>query len=325
MAEKLFLGVDTGGSKTEALVVNAAGQVLGAGRSGGANYHVIGIEKAMVNVLAAAREALGDHKADYGGFCMTAADTPHDFGVLRGALEGLDLCQQFVLHNDVLAIFRAGSRFPYGVGIVCGSGFNAGGIAKDGREARLPALGPMTGDFSGGGYIGVAAMGAAFRAWDGRGKPTLLQDAILEFLKIPDMDAITERIVQGLLEPRDLLVLSPLVFRICEQGDEVAREIIHTQGIELGTAAAAMLRRLDLLDEPCDVALGGKVFSGEGTLLIDTLSEVVHKVAPKASIVKLDVAPVVGSTLFALDQAQKVDTALINTLKSTLPEYLTIK
>lgn len=297
----LFLGVDGGGTKTAALLADEQGKILGAGLGGAANYHIVGLEQTVASVRQAIEQALQGRIPDAVCYCMAAADMPFDFEQLRGALSALGLTCPAVVHNDVISIFRAGSRFPYGVGVVCGTGFNAGGISKDGREFRLPALGAFTGDRAGGADLGMGAMGAAFRAWDGRGQPTMLADAILQTFDVPNFEMLAERYVQHKIEYEQIVELAPLVFEIAEQGDAVAQQMIRAQGIELGTAANAVLRRLELTSEDCDVVLGGSVVYGKGELLMNTVNETVHPVNPAAVVKRLDVPPVAGAVLLAAD------------------------
>jgi N-acetylglucosamine kinase-like BadF-type ATPase len=297
----LFLGVDGGGSKTAALLADEHGQVVGTGLGGAANYHIVGLEQTVASVRQAVEAALQGRTPDAVCYCMAAADMPYDFEQLRGALSALGLTCPAVVHNDVISIFRAGSRFPYGVGVVCGTGFNAGGISKAGREFRLPALGSVTGDRAGGAHLGMGAMGAAFRAWDGRGQQTMLADAILQTFNAPDFETLAERYVQHEIEYEVIVELAPLVFETAERGDPVAQTMIREQGIELGTAANAVLRRLELTGDDCDVVLGGSVIYGKGDLLMNTVNEVVHGVNPAAVVKRLDVPPVAGAVLLAGD------------------------
>jgi len=158
----LFLGVDGGGSKTAALLATTAGQVRGWGIGPGSNYHLVGLERAGSNIKSATDAALSGRTANAACFCLAAADMPHDFVQLRSKMSELGLGCPFTVRNDVIGVFRAGSRFPFGVGIVCGSGFNAGGVGKDGREYRLPALGPITGDIAGARRLAMQAVGQRF-------------------------------------------------------------------------------------------------------------------------------------------------------------------
>jgi N-acetylglucosamine kinase-like BadF-type ATPase len=317
----LFLGVDGGGSKTAALLADEQGQVHGRGLSGAANYQIVGMEQTVASVRQAVEEALQGRAPDAICYCMAGADMPYDFEQLQGALGSLGFTCPAVIHNDVISIFRAGSRFPYGVGIVCGTGFNAGGISRDGREFRLPALGAITGDCAGGEHLGVGAMGAAFRAWDGRGQPTLLADAILRTFNAPDFETLADWYVQQKIEYQRIIELAPLVFEMAEQGDAVAQRLIREQGVELGTAANAVLRRLQLTDADCDVVLGGSVIYGKGRLLMDTVNEIVHELNPAAIVRRLDVPPVAGAVLLAADLTGTVMSEHFHSALRALPGW----
>jgi N-acetylglucosamine kinase-like BadF-type ATPase len=258
-------------------------------------------------------------------YCLAGADMPPDFARLEPALRNLDLAQELALFNDVLAVFRTGSRRSFGMAVVCGTGFNAGGIDRNGREVRFPALGAVTGDRAGGEYLGEAALGAAFRAWDGRGAPTALQEGVLRAFDVPDMETLACHLTPGQVTHEQIIGLAPLVFSVAASGDEVARELICAQGSEIGVSILAILRRLDLLNTPCEVVLGGSLFYGEGTLLIDRVTELVHQAAPLVEIKRPDMRPVVGAALLAIDRAGViVDDDFMRTLRATLPEALRV-
>ena len=44
-------------------------------------------------------------------------------------------------------------------------------------------------------------------------------------------------------------------------------------GIETGVTARALIRRLGLEDQNPEVVLGGSVYKGEGSLLLDTIKQ----------------------------------------------------
>jgi N-acetylglucosamine kinase-like BadF-type ATPase len=77
----------------------------------------------------------------------------------------------------------------------------------------------VTGDCAGGEHLGQAALGAAFRAWDGRGAATCLQERVLQALDVPDMSTLAERIVQGQVTTQQIINLAPLVFSAAVAGD----------------------------------------------------------------------------------------------------------
>lgn len=326
MGEPIFLGVDGGGSKTEAMLVDRTGCVLGTGQSGGANHQTLGMTTAQDHIRQAAAQALKGRRAAVAVFCLAGADLPPDYAALEPALRDLNLADEIAIYNDSIAVFRAGSDQPFGIAVVCGAGFIAGGIGRDGSEFLLPAQGAVTGDCAGGEYLGQAALGAAFRAWDGRGAATCLQERVLQALGVPDMPTLAERIVQSQVTTPQIINLAPLVFSAAVAGDAIARRLIRDQGREIGLSIVAILRRLDLLETPCQAVLGGSIFYGEGTLLMDTIKNKVRPSAPLVQIKRLDIRPVVGAALLAAEHAGiTTDEVFLNRLRATLPEPLRLE
>ncbi len=317
----LFLGLDGGGTKTTTLLIDSDKQIIGRGHAGGSNYHSVGIEAAFASVKQAVDEALQGRQPDAACFCMAGGDLPHDFDTLYSKLNELNLNDKFTIRNDVLGALRAGSRFPYGVAVVCGTSFNAAGISKTGEEFRLPALGPISGDIAGARRLATRALGAAFRSWDGRGEPTLLAELILKALDAPDFPTVASRWGKGEIDDSQLKSLAPLVFEANEAGDAVARQYIYEQGVELGTAANAMLDKVDLTDSDCDVILGGSVFYGKGDLLMNTITQTIRAVSTTVKIKRLEVLPVTGAVMLAADS---IGASFDETFVDTLPEEMKI-
>ena len=139
----------------------------------------------------------------------------------------------------------------------------------------------------------------------------MLQDMVLQALDISDVENLVERLYYGQVERSRIVHLAPLVFRAARAGDSVARELVERQGIEVAVTATALLRRLGLLEMPADVVLGGSIFRGEGSLLIDTVRSRLGQTSPLARIVLLDVEPVVGALFCGMDMLQiRVDEAV---------------
>lgn len=302
-----ILGVDGGASKTLAVVADETGEIRGVGRAGnGCHQAPAGLAGAMNEVRSAACCALdsaGVHPRDVACayFCLAGADLPEDFALLRPALADLDLARSVDVHNDSIAALRSGSDNPNAVTVIVGSGTNAAGRNTGGEEIRLAALGWYSGDQGGGGDLARGAVWSVARAQDGRGQPTLLEPLILDALGVPNADAMIRRFyLEGVSHDR-VLSLAPLVFKAANEGDAVARDLIIKQGREVAVTAAALLRRLGLLGTAADVVLGGSIFKGEGTLLLDTIRQELAPAAPLAKIVRPDVEPVVGALFCGMD------------------------
>ena len=82
-------------------------------------------------------------------------------------------------------------------------------------------------------------------------------------------------------------------------------------------------RRLGLETTDVEVVLGGSVFKGKGPLLVDTVTQVVHRIAPRASIVLPEFEPVVGAVFLALESlGVEVSKAVHANVRASLPEEL---
>ena len=328
------LGVDAGATKTFALVADAAGHILGFGQRGPGNHQTTGLEPALKEIRRSCEDAVAQagvsRPVDCGCFGLAGADLPIDFLLLGPTIDAMHLVHRIRVKNDTMVALRAGLRRNWGVAVICGTGTNAAGIGPDGRETRFPGLGPISGDWGGGGDIALEAVGLVCRAWDGRGQPTLLTDMVLFSLGIPSVDDLISLLYQGQFDyypgqfdRRRLRSLVPLVFEAAEQGDQVARDLLIRVGSEVATMANAIIRRLGLEDSDVEVVLGGSVFKGSGPLLIETVTRMVRETAPQAAIVLPEFEPVVGAVLLALETlGVEVGDAVYANLRASLPSEL---
>jgi len=330
----LVLGVDAGATKTFALIADERGRILGFGQGGPGNHQVAGPEPALAEIRRACEEALARAGAsppvELGFFGLAGADLPVDFALLTPAIEDMGLAQQVRIKNDTMVALRAGLKRSWGVAVICGTGFNAGGIGPDGREVQLPGLGALSGDWGGGGDIAREVIRLICRAWDGRGQLTMLTEMVLEALGLPSVEELISQLYQsefdyypGQFDQRRLLDLVPLVFEAAYQGDQVAQDLLVRVGTEVGITASAIIKRLGVEDTDVEVVLGGSVFKGKGPLLVDTVTQVVHRVAPRATIVLPEFEPVVGAVFLALESlGVGVNEAVYANVRASLPRGL---
>lgn len=327
---RYFLGVDGGASKTHALIVGGTGQVMGFAAGGPCNHQVSG----MVRVLDTLRHTVGEAlraaaleagQIDVGCFCLAGADLEEDFVRLQGEVEALKLSRTTLIENDTMAALRAGITRSWGVVVICGTGINAMGRAPDGREVRLPSLGTISGDWGGGSTLAEEMIRAVMRARDGRGKPTLLTRLVLDTLKVQSEEALLVKLYHNEIGERAMLDLAPLLFEAALERDEVAADLVVRMGEEVGVTANAIIRRLSLEREDTEVVLGGSIFKGRGPLLVDTVTQAVHRVAPRSRIVRLRHDPVFGAALLALEEAEgDVSEEHYRQLEDSLPSVLTL-
>jgi N-acetylglucosamine kinase-like BadF-type ATPase len=315
------LGVDGGTTKTIALVADQTGRILSAARGGGSNWTGEDVAVPMVVVVSTVREALrisgltGDD-ISVGMFALAGADWPEDHTRREDVLNGAGLARRLTVKNDTFAGMRAGLRTPYGMVLAAGTGMNAAVITPDGREWAFGYYDTL----GGAGTIARAAFVAVLRAEDGRGQLTMLTQMLLRHLGHLSVEAMLRASVKRQLDDGRFYAIPPLVFQAALEGDAVAAEILVRYGEGLAEYATAMVRRYGMCDKEFDVVLAGSVFKGVGPLLIDTITQEIHQVAPKARIVRARFEPAVGSVLLAYDALGiAVSDEMYSRLAETLP------
>lgn len=300
-----YMGVDAGGSKTHCLIVDAAGNVCGIGISGNGN-HQTNPDAEKEIVLACNQALIESHlrreDITFAYFGLAGADREPDYRVLRPMIARLQYPRTQIACDTMIAM-RAGSEAAHGAVVISGTGFNAAARNRAGQELQYGGFGYLFGDGQGSGRdLANLAFRAAVRAWDLRGPQTLLQGLVLRstgFNSIPEaLDAMLD---EGYAPP---LQLAEQVFIAAEAGDGMAEGILREQGSELGNAAAALIRRLQMEEDHFDLVLGGSVLSKSVTdLMRESLAKRVHETAPHARIRRIVMEPVAGAVLSAMDQA----------------------
>lgn len=296
------VGVDGGSTKTIALVADDRGRILGAGRGGNSNWTGPDVEQPMRVVAAVVQQALdqaglsGDDVA-VGVFGLAGADWPEDHERRRVVLKCAHVARRVIVKNDTFVGLRAGTRRLYGLVISAGTGCNAAAIAPDGREWHFGYYE----DYGGARSVAREAVRAVLRAEDGRGQPSALTGVVLDRLGYPSPEALLRAIVAHAVPGENMLSLCPPVFEVADSGDTVAAGIIVKQGLALAEYATALIRRFGMQQLEFDVVLSGSVFKGQGPLLVDTVTRAIHRVAPRARIVRVQFEPAVGGVLLAYD------------------------
>ncbi|MEV7773321.1 BadF/BadG/BcrA/BcrD ATPase family protein [Kitasatospora sp. NPDC086791] len=303
------LAIDAGNSKTDVALIGADGTILGTARGGGFEPQKIGGAAAVAGLAPLVRQAAAEagHPTWSGvltshvSACLANADLPVEEQALRDALESHPWGASNTVVNDTFGLLRAGTDGPRGVAVVCGAGINCVGLLPDGRTARFPALGELTGDWGGGSGLAITSMWHAVRAEDGRGGPTALARAIAEHFGLASAGAVAEAVHLRHLPSTRLHEIVRVLFAVARDGDAVALELIDRQADEIVRLAVVALKRLDLLDSPTPVVLGGGVLASEQPLLLDNLKDRLTRAAPLAEPRVVVAPPVLGAALLGLD------------------------
>ena len=317
------LAIDGGNSKTEIALVDDDGKILARARSGPFTPQSSGVAAAVAVAAEAVRELRGQLRESAGGEAgggpgpggglrepplarllaayVAGADLPVEEDALALAFAAEGWADSTEVGNDTFAVLRAGATRPYAVAVVCGAGVNCVGIGPDGRRARFPSLGRLTGDWGGGHFLGAEALWHAMRGEDGRGPATALGPAITAHFGTSTVEEVALALHFGELPDARLHELSPVLMATASAGDVVALGAVERMAEEVVIMARVALSRLDLLATPIELVLGGGVLQAQIPVLMDRIRQQAAAQIPLADLVVVTEPPVYGAALLGLD------------------------
>ena len=307
----LYLGVDAGGSKTQAAVLRGQEELLSLVAGPGANFQDVGLKEAGLRLRklcqAALREAgVRGSQIQSACFGMAGADRPQDVRTLKALLRRISPVKRFHMVVDTQLVLRLGSPSCAGIAVIVGTGANSLGV--NGRGQSLSVGGWMN-QSVGGGNLGRAAVKAAIESFDGRGRKSRLERALCKHFKLRRLADLLELGYFDQPQARRLrpAALAPLVFQAAAEGDRVARQLLQEQGRELAKMASVIVRRLFASQRQVTICLGGSLLQrAEPPLIVQSFKrELARGFRSKQFQFTVPAqAPVFGALAYAQDVPQ---------------------
>ena len=303
-SHNLYLGVDGGGTKTRAVLLDEAKTMIGEGFAGASNPLRVGLETAISNIFSALDKACDEANVSRGD--VVAAT----FGL--AGVRRVDLRQRVrerialtlgirtveVVTDAEIALYGATLGKP-GVVVIAGTGSICYGKNEKGETAVAGGWGPIAGDEGGGSSIARRALQEIAKASDGRGKPTRLSEAGIDYFRTSTPENLLIAIYAPQMDNTKIAGFARLVAETAKEGDAVALQILKEAGVELGLAANAVIKKLNLQRRKVPIGYVGSIFSA-GALITSSMLETVHKFAPKAYLAEPLLQPANAAAHLAL-------------------------
>jgi N-acetylglucosamine kinase-like BadF-type ATPase len=295
------LGFDGGGTKTDCVLLDLNGAVIGEGRGGPANPLRCGYDVAFSSLREAAAGTIataGIRSADVTGVCAGIAGAGR-ISVVHRITEFL--AQEFpnalahVTTDYEIALEAAAGSGP-GVVLIAGTGSVAYGRNAAGETARAGGYGPWIGDEGSAFEIGRRAFSAVARFRYGDAQATALTEMISATLDCPDWDELMLRTMKN---PDEVFPkLFPCVAEATNSHDSAAKEIMFASAIGLGNLAMVVVRRLGMKGQRFPLVKCGGVF-GHSRMLDTLVDSVLSSGAQRAKISRLEISPAIGAARMA--------------------------
>lgn len=293
---EVMLGVDVGGTKTDALVVARDGIVVGRVRGPGANHEAIGWDLAAARIRGTVEHVL--HTAGVSardvvasGWGISGLDWPADEAMYRSIVGALSLGGPSMVVNDAFLALEAGNSAAPGVAVVSGTGVLVVGRAEDGTTARTLGVGAGRGEWGSAGDVVRAAAVAVAQQHMRLGPLTALTEVALQRSKVGSAGAYCEEVWRH----GRAHLLPPDVWDVAAAGDPVAEAIANRVADSLAAGVGAVAQRLHL--RACDVLLAGRVLDPGHPVLHTRLVAALSKELPGGRPRPLGVPPVIGAVM----------------------------
>jgi N-acetylglucosamine kinase-like BadF-type ATPase len=290
---RYFLGLDGGGTKTECVLVDAEGTVLARSFAGASNPLRAGFTRAWFALSEAGDAVLRRQKIrakDISGVCAGLGGAGRPSVVNRTTT--------FFQHSYPNAAVRVttdldvGLEAAFGTGegilLLAGTGSAAFGRDSNGRTARAGGRGPWFSDEGSAFDIGRSAVRAVALFEEHRGPATALSKKIFSWNESGNWDVLLDQIAKN---PDDVFPkMFPLVAKLADKDDAVAREILSAAARSLAELARCVASDLGWLDREFSIAKLGGIY-GRSKYFDAEIDAALAKSLPRARTFHVETAP----------------------------------
>ncbi len=262
------VGVDGGGTRTQAVALGLHGQLLGRAVGGAALLDVTNASDVALSVHQVAEAAAAEAGLTLPAAALFAGvaggGRPEVRAELGAALAQAGVAEVVDVGTDVTAAARDALGTGPGIVLLAGTGSIAWGRGESGAVARVGGWGILLGDEGSGYDLGLEGLRAVARARDGRGPATELTRLLLAATGVEDPEALipwASRASKG-----DIAALASVVAEAAS-GDDVAGRLLVAAAVALAVQATTLADRLGPWKaESPPVALAGGLLSPGGPL-----------------------------------------------------------
>ena len=308
----IILSIDQGGTKTDVLIADDKGNILGYANDRDWDP-VPGERRAvrMIRIRHAADKAINDAGISLSDIdtvsasCM-GADWDFEYEIGRKNIRNTLGIPNVELYNDCVGALRGGTEIlGRDCAVLClGTGANCAVFNREGKSHIFHYY--MKGIHQGAGAIGNFIFQAVFDAECGLGEETALTRLLLEETGYPTVDELHRVITTGRTEHEKptrpiYQQYSPLLFRAIAEGDKIATNYLDWLCKEIVEYVAIGVKKVAIGTRSLTVVLSGGVPKG-GDIMYERLQHFLKVRLPKARCVDAKLEPVVGAMLLGYDK-----------------------
>lgn len=288
-----YIGIDSGGSKTEFVLSDREGHIISRRIDCGCNPLDIGADQACMtilrNVKLLKKAAPGRIRSLYAGIAGANHVDMHLETLLGSEIPGAAVR----IEDDRRIVVSGTLGHSDGCGMICGTGASLSVIIGDEPIRQIGGLGYLI-DTGGSGYeLGQAALKHACRYFDGRGEYTVLAELLSKELGKNPWDCLAEIYKGG----RSFIAsLAHTVFEGKEMGDAICTKLVEESAYRLSELTFPAEK---YFDSDFSVVMTGGIFHAYP----EYAELVCSKASPHAKMIAATAPPVYGALVEAMWQS----------------------
>jgi glucosamine kinase len=303
--KRYVLGIDGGGTKTQALIADEEGHVQGWGKGGPSNYDDVGTEKAKAGIAEAVRMAHQQADLPEMPFAsvflgMAGVVSEKDRAVIRTIARQLNLAddQHIDIDHDCRIALAGGLSGRPGIVLIAGTGSSCYGQNAAGESWIAGGWGHLISDEGSSYWLGIQAMRCAVASSDGR-LHSILKELVQDHFQLKEMRELMHRIYVIGMSRSEVASLAPLVIHAAQLGDEVALDLLRHGASDLAQMVGTVADKLHYSGGRCELALVGGLFNA-GDVVLSPLHVAIQNRLPDCQILFAEMPPASGAALLAL-------------------------
>lgn len=296
---KYVLGVDGGGTKTDAVIADLNGKVIASASNGGANWERMGIEKALNSleeVIKSAANSARINTSDISSaaFAVAGVDWADDVKLYQPLASRLGI-NKYEIMNDSFAALYAGSENLQGIVSIAGTGGKTSGIYQ-GKQAQT--MGMELGEGGGAGQLVGLALEYIAMQFHKTASESELYELIPKSLKLNPGPEFFEAVARKGLRLSE--ALAPEIFLLADQNDPGALYAVKKTAEQHGIDVCGIAKQLGIHDQDVVVVRAGGLHTGGNAVFDKEFERQVKAELPNANLLVLNKAPVMGAVLRAI-------------------------
>jgi glucosamine kinase len=319
--QRLFVGIDGGGTHSYGVAVNEAGRVLATAQSGSLNFHGGGLDRArssLSELIVALKlpDVCAVDNFVIGCAALFTDSTEEEKESFCGGIVPLPRTR---LVGDCVTAYHGASLGQPGMLVIAGTGSIILVRNEAGEFSQIGGWGHILGDAGSAWWIALESIQAAIAASEGLGPPTELNALIRRFYDVKELKDIIPLVYDVSFTKDKFAAAAGFLARHASE-DEVFQEICVRGGRKLAAQALAAATRAQLRLNPMPLYMSGAVLE-KNALVLDSLVAAMRAGRPVKPIAP-QMCALLGAAAMALaDGGVMVTPELLETMQTSHREF----